>query len=143
VISLYAGAVGISRKLEGNGQRDDAALAAFADALKLQGSVGRANIERRGRQLAQHLITELRRMDGVKMWTHTDPSRSAAIVIFQPGSLDVRKLSTALTEKDRIIITTRGGQDRPGLRISPHFYNTMDEVDRTLAVLKRYMATGV
>jgi len=143
VISLYAGTIGISQKLEANGQRDDASLAALADALKFQNQIGRATIEKRSRDLAQHLITEMRKLDGVTMWTHTDPARSAAIVIFKPGSLDPRRLSAALTEKDRIVVTARAGEDRPGLRLSPHFFNTMEEMDRAVSAIRRYMATGV
>jgi selenocysteine lyase/cysteine desulfurase len=143
VISLYAGTIGISQKLEADGQRDDASLAAFADALKFQDQIGRAVIERRSRELAQHLISELRTMNGVTMWTHTDPARSAAIVIFKPGSLDPRRLSATLAEKERIVVTARAGEDRPGLRLSPHFFNTMDEMDRSIAAIRRYMATGV
>jgi selenocysteine lyase/cysteine desulfurase len=100
-------------------------------------------IEKRSRALAQHLIAELRKLDGVTMWTHTDPAKSAAIVIFKPGSLDPRRLSAALTEKDKIVVTARAGEDRPGLRLSPHFYNTMAEMDRTVAAIRRYMASGV
>jgi selenocysteine lyase/cysteine desulfurase len=77
------------------------------------------------------------------MWTDRAPDRHAAIVIFQPGSLDVRRLGTALQEKDKIVCTTRPGQQNPGLRISPHIYNTMAEIDRTVAAIKGYLATGV
>jgi selenocysteine lyase/cysteine desulfurase len=143
VISLYQGAVGISQKLEGNGQRDDAKLATFAEALKFQNNVGRAAIDKRARELAQHLIARLGKLDGVKLWTHTDPARSAAIVIFKPGTLDPRRLNAALTEKNRFIVTARAGEDRPGLRLSPHFYNTMAEMDRFVDTLSRYSKTGV
>lgn len=143
VISLYAGAVGISRKFEGHGQRDDAKVAALAETLKFQGGIGRAVIERRSRALAAALIEGLRKVAGVQLWTHTDPSRHAAIVIFQPGALDPRKLLAALTEREKIVVTARAGQDRPGLRISPHFYNTMDEMDRTVGAIRKYMASGV
>ncbi len=143
VISLYAGAVGISKKLEGNGQRDDAALAAVAEALRFQKNIGRAVIERRTRALAQHVIDELKKVNGVTLVTHTDPARSAGIVIFKPGSLDPRKLATALSEKDHIIITARPGTDRTGLRFSPHFYNTMDEVDRATSAIRKYLVSGV
>ena len=64
-------------------------------------------------------------------------------MIFQPGSLDVRKLGAALTRKDRIICTMRTGPQAPGLRLAPHFYNTMDEMDRTVETIRRYLATGV
>jgi DNA polymerase III delta subunit len=70
-------------------------------------------------------------------------SRAAAVLSFQPGNLDIRKLSTALYQKDRIGCATRGGQDRPGLRFSPHFYNTHADVEKAVAAVKKYMATGV
>ena len=143
VVGVYAGEVGISRTLEANGQRDDASIAAVTDALKFQNSIGRATIEKRSRQLAQALMAGLKMLPDVKLWTDPDPSRSAAIVIFQPGSLDVRKLGAALTENDRIICTTRAGQQTPGLRMSPHFYNTMDEMDRAVGAIKKYLASGV
>jgi selenocysteine lyase/cysteine desulfurase len=142
VVGVYAGEVGISRTLEATGQRDDASMAAVADALKFQGSIGRGVIEKRARQLAQTLMTELKKLPGVKLWTDPDPSRSAAIVIFPPGTLDVRRLGAALTAA-RIVCTTRTGAQMPGLRLSPHFYNTMDEVDRVVGAIRKYLASGV
>jgi isopenicillin-N epimerase len=143
IVGVYAGQVGISRTLEAQGQRDDAAIAAVTDALKFQGSIGRAVIEKRSRQLAQALMDGLRKLNGVTLWTDPKPAHSAAIVIFQPGTLDVRRLGTALTEKERLVCTTRAGQDWPGLRMAPHFYNTMDEIDRAVAAIRKYLASGV
>ena len=143
VIGVYGGAVGISRQFEAEGQRDDASIAAVVEALKFQGSIGRAVIEKRARSLATRLVDELGRVPGVKMWTPTAADRRAAIVIFQPGTLDTRKLGTALTEKHKLVVTTRNGADRPGLRLSPHFYNTMDDIERTIAAIKGYIASGV
>src|SRR5262245_31218745 len=142
IIGVYGGQVGISRTFEANGQRDDASIAAVTEALKFQGSIGRAVIEARSRQLAKALMDGLRALKGVTLWTNPDPARSAAIVIFQPGTLDVRRLTTALTN-DRVIVTARTGKEWPGLRIAPHFYNTMDDIDRTVAAIKKYLASGV
>jgi len=142
VVGLYGGAVGLSRTFEANGQRDDAGLAAVAEMLKFQASLGgSAAIEKRARALAQTLIAELRKIDGVKLWTDPDPSRSAAIVIFQPGALDVRQLGPALTAA-KIICTTRTGQQNPGIRMSPHFYNTMDEMRAAADAIRMRMAAG-
>ena len=80
----------------------------------------------------------VKKLPGVKLWTHPDPGRSAAIVIFQPGSADVRRLGPALVQ-ERIIATTRAGARNPGLRLSPHFYNTMEDIDRTVDVLKKHV----
>ena len=38
---------------------------------------------------------------------------------------------------------TRTGNDRPGIRLSPHIYNTMAEVDRAVAAIAKYMKQGV
>ena len=143
IYSAYPGRVGVSRSFEGFGQRDEPAMIAFGEALKLQTQIGRAQIERRSRELTQALIQGLKKIDGVKIWTSSEPSRAAAVLSFQPGNLDVRKLSTALYQKDRIGCATRGGQDRPGIRFSPHFYNTHADVEKTVAAIKKYMATGV
>jgi selenocysteine lyase/cysteine desulfurase len=143
VYSAYPGAVGISRTFEGFGQRDDAALIAFGEALDFQMAIGRQEIERRARSLTQALIAGLKRIDGVQVWTHPAPDRSAAVVSFKPGSLDPRKLANVLYEKDRIAGATRGGSDRPGLRFSPHIYNSPVEVDRALSVISKYMKAGV
>jgi isopenicillin-N epimerase len=143
IVSLYPGEVGISRTLEAFGQRDEPAMIGFDAALTFQNRIGRAAIERRARHLAAMLAEGLRRIDGVSVWTHADPTRSAAVVSFQPGKLDVRKLHQALYERERIVCATRGGTDRAGLRFSPHFYNLESDVERTLEAIRRYVARGV
>jgi isopenicillin-N epimerase len=143
IYSLYGGSVGISRTHEGFGQRDEAALIGFDKALELQETVGRDKVDARARELAQALIAGLGKLDGVKLWTSTDPARVGPVVVFQPGSLDVRKLAEALYRKDRITCATRGGSDRPGIRLSPHFYNLHEEVDRTIGAVRGYLRTGV
>jgi selenocysteine lyase/cysteine desulfurase len=42
-----------------------------------------------------------------------------------------------------VVATLRAGQDRPGLRVSPHIYTTMDEMQRLVAATKKYLASGV
>ena len=143
IYSAYPGGVGISASFEGFGQRDEPAMIAFGEALEFQTRIGRPQIEARARELTQALVDGLKKINGVTIWTSTDPSRSVAVVSCQTGNLDPRKLQMALYQKDRIGCATRGGQDRPGLRFSPHFYNTHAEIDRTIAAVKKYMATGV
>jgi selenocysteine lyase/cysteine desulfurase len=143
IISAYPGAVGIARTMEAMGQRDEPAIIGFGEALDFQTKIGRTAIEERSRSLGQALIAGLRRIDGVQLWTHPDPSRSGAVVSFRPGSLDVSKLSATLYRNDRIGCATRGGSDRPGIRFSPHIYNTMAEVDRSVAAIAKYMRQGV
>ncbi len=144
IVGVYGGAVGISRTFEAEGQRDDAAIAAVVEALRFQGSIGRDVIEKRARSLSGHLMKELRKLDGIHLWTDPAPDRSAAIVIFKPGALDPRRLGDALTANERMVVTVRPANgSNPGLRVAPHFYNTMDDVDRFVGVIGRYLKQGV
>lgn len=143
VVSLYPGAVGISRTLEAFGQRDEPAIIGFGDALAFQAAIGRKAIEDRARDLAAMIVEGLKTIAGVKVWTHGARERSAAIVSFQPAGLDVRRLHEALYRNDKVVCATRGGSDRPGLRFSPHFYNTHREIERALAAVAKYVRSGV
>jgi selenocysteine lyase/cysteine desulfurase len=143
IYSAYPGRTGVSQSFEGFGQRDEPAMMAFGEALQFQAEIGRAQIERRSCELTQTLMDGLQKVDGVKIWTSPDPLRRAAVLSFQPGNLDPRKLAAVLYQKERIGCATRAGQDRPGLRFSPHFYNTQADVERAVAAVKKYMATGV
>lgn len=137
VISAYPGAVGISKLVEGMGQRDDTGIIGFAEAARFQTRVGRAAIEARSRELAQALIRGLREVSAVKLWTSSDPQRNHSVVSFAVGVLDPQRLQQSLYEKDRVVCATRGGSDRPGIRLSPHLYNTQAEIERVVAAVRR------
>ena len=141
IYSAYPGGAGISKTFECFGQRDEPAIIAFGEALKFQTKIGRKVIENRARELTQALIEGLKKIDGVKLWTH--PERFVAVVSFLPGSLNLQKLGDTLYQKDRIAGAPRAGADRSGLRFSPHFYNTHKEIEKTLAAIRRHMATGL
>ena len=143
IYSAYPGAVGFSRTFEGFGQRDEATMIAFREALTFQNRVGRAAIEARARELSTQLIAELTELPGVKVWTSPKPELRAAVVSFLPGSLDASKLATALYEKHKVAVATRGGQDRGGLRVSPHLYNNYGEIGRLVGALGAYLKSGV
>jgi isopenicillin-N epimerase len=143
IYSAYTGAIGLSKTFEGFGQRDDAAIVALGETIAFHEKVGRANIEKRARDLTAALTSGLQKIPDVRLWTSTSADRSAAVVSFQPGGLNPQKLAALLYDKDKIACATRGGDDRGGLRFSPHLYNTTAEVDRVLAAIGRYMKAGV
>jgi selenocysteine lyase/cysteine desulfurase len=143
IISLYPGRVGISRTLEAYGQRDEPALAALGDAVRFQSVIGRDRIEARARDLSQALMRGLANLPGVTVWTHPDPARSAGVVSFRAGTLEPRALAAALHQRHGIVGAVRGGEDRPGIRLSPHLYNLTVEVERTLEAVGTYLRHGL
>jgi isopenicillin-N epimerase len=139
IYSVYAGTVGFSKSFEGFGQRDEPALIAFAAALDFQTAIGRGAIEDRARSLAGRLAAELRGIAGVRVATSADPELTTAVVSLTVGDLDPGRLAAALYRQDRIGCAVLGR----GIRFSPHFYNTGDEVDRAIAAVSRHARTGV
>ena len=137
-ISAGSGPIGISKVVESYGQRDEPAIMAFAEALRIQTTIGRKAIENRSRELTQHLMEGLSKIDSIKLLTHRDPARSVATVRIQ-HSMNGQKLTAALFEKDRLAFQGGGNS----LRISPHFFNLHEEIERTVAALKRYAAGGL
>lgn len=142
VYSAYAGRTGLSRTHEGMGQRDEPSIAAFGEEIAFLDGIGQAAIEARSRELADALVEGLRAIDGIRLWTSTDPALRVAVVTFQPAELEPRKVIDAL-EADGIVAAPRGGDDRPGIRFSPHFYNSFEDVERGVAAIARYVRTGL
>jgi len=140
--SAYTGSRGISRTHEGMGQRDTPAIHAFGAQIEFLRSIGQGEIERRSRALATMLAEELRAIDGVHLWTSEHSRRRGAVITFRPGTLDPRRVLTAL-EDDGIVASARTGEDRPGIRFSPHFYNMESDVERAVEAIHGYMRTGL
>ncbi len=140
--SAYAGSRGLARTHEGLGQRDEPAIRAFGAQIEFLREITMAEVEARSRELATALIEELSALDGVRMWTSREPSRRAAVVTFRPGELSPGDVVAAL-EDDGVVAAARGGSDRPGVRLSPHFYNSHADVERAVSAIRRYLRTGL
>ena len=141
--SAYPGATGISRRMEAFGQRDEATMIAFAEALAFQTGVGRAAIHQRAMALADQCLEGIRKLPGFVLFTTPDRVRRGPVVTFRPATLDPPKLVAALYERDKVGLTVGGGPGRMGVRVSPHFYNTTREVERLLESLHRYARLGL
>ena len=140
--SAYSGSRGLSRTHEGMGQRDTPALHAFGRQIEFLQTIGQGEIETRSRELATMLVEELSALEGVHMWTPPQADRRGAVVTFQPGELQSQQVVAAL-EEDGIVAAARGGSDRPGVRFSPHFYNTESDIERAVAAIRGYLRSGL
>ncbi len=140
--SAYSGSRGLARTHEGLGQRDEPAIRAFGAQIEFLQEITMAEVEARSRELATALVDELSALDGVHMWTSQEPSRRAAVVTFRPGELSPGAVVAAL-ENDGIVAAARGGSDRTGVRLSPHFYNSHTDVERAVSAIRGYLQTGL
>ena len=116
-----------SKKFETLGQRDDGAISAIATAVEFHRGIGFENVEARTTALATALKEKLARLSKVKMITPMEPKLSGGVVISQMPDLDRPAMSGLvkdLYEKYGIAAAATGG-----LRLSPHVYNTMADVN--------------
>ncbi len=142
IYSAYSGRTGLSRTHEGMGQRDEPAIQAFGTEMDFLHDIGQAAIEARSHELTDAVIEGLGGIDGVTIWTSPDPALRLAVCSFRPGNLESRKVIAAL-EADGIVAAGRGDGDRGGVRFSPHFYNTFEDIDRAVASIAQYVRTGL
>jgi selenocysteine lyase/cysteine desulfurase len=111
-------------------------IAGMKAAIDLLLEVGIDKIAERILAIRSRLVSGLTELGFVLLGEHNDPTHQSGIVTFTHLNRDIPAQFKRLSE-NRVVCSPR--QDRQGkhyLRFSPHFYNTEDEVDRILDVLK-------
>lgn len=124
-----------SRRLGTLGQRDDAAVSAMAPAVEFHERIGAARVESRIRDLAGALMDGIReRVPGATFHTPLAPGLRLGVVVFDlPGLADPVAGFRALYREHGVAGAPRGrGGAFPGIRLCPHVYNTMDDVERAV-----------
>lgn len=123
-------------RFEALGQRDDATLAAMGKTVEFHNTIGKQRIENRIRALAAELKHQLQeRVPGVRFHTPLQPELSSGIVVFTHPRVDLNRALTTLYEKHNIGCAVMRG-DFAGIRLSPHVYNTMDQVERAISAVE-------
>jgi selenocysteine lyase/cysteine desulfurase len=52
-------------------------------------------------------------------------------------------LGEVLAKNEKIVVTTRAANgSNPGLRAAPHFYNPMEDIDRFVGAIGKYVKNG-
>jgi selenocysteine lyase/cysteine desulfurase len=121
-----------ARKFETLGQREDARVAAMATAVEFHESIGPNRIEQRMRTLATALKNRLqKRLPQVVFITPLDSELSGGVVVCQVPGADLSKALDILYAEHSIGCAVFGGELQ-GIRLCPHLYNTMDEIDRVV-----------
>ena len=127
-----------ARKYEALGQRDDGAVAAMGRTVDFHTTIGADRVEARMKQVATAIKEGMSKLPGVEITTSMDPTLSAGVVIFKPGTLNTRNVFAKLYETYHIAGAGMG----PNIRLSPHIYNTLGEADRAVAAISEMLKDG-
>ncbi len=125
-----------ARKLEVYGQRDDPRIVALESAIDFASLIGMENIESRVRLLSTRFKEQLKQIPNVTLKTNIEPELSAGVIKCDLTNVPVKQAYDRLWERHRIAIASTPSGDSKGLRFSPHIYNSLDELDRTVGALR-------
>jgi len=128
-----------AQKFENMGQRDDAAVVTMATAAAFHQAIGPAAVEARVRVLASAVKDGLAEAaPGVRFHTPLTPGLSAGVVVFALPGVAHREVFQGVYETHRLGCAAMGG-DFDGIRLSPHIYNTLDDVAQAVEAVADYV----
>ncbi len=128
-----------ARRFELGGTSNYPGAIGLAASLDLINRLGRQTIQGQIRLLTDHLFEGLRRLK-VRIMTPEDPRRRSGIVTFEPpgGAVESPRLMEFLLDR-RILVAVRYTSGVGGIRVSCHFFNTIDEIDELLLAVADYL----
>ena len=114
--------------------------------LEFLEQVGIENIERRVRQLGNYCINRLYEI-GVKVVTPEDPRKRHGLIVYTTGKykLDLKsyeKLNNTPPSEKSVKVSLRYVGGLGGIRVSCHFFNTKEEVDKLIEIQKKVLQEG-
>lgn len=121
-----------AQKFETLGQRDDSRIAAMETTVEFHNMIGKERIEERIRFLAAALKMRLNeRIPGITFRTPLAPELSGGVVVFDVAGIDLSEALDVLYHQHNIGCAVFGG-DLGGIRLCPHVYNTLEDIDRAV-----------
>ncbi|MFQ5604046.1 MAG: aminotransferase class V-fold PLP-dependent enzyme [bacterium] len=125
-----------ARKFNTFGQRDDAAIAAMGKTALFHNQIGKEKVAARVGQLTTALQAEIReQIPDARFISPQLPELNAGIVVFTLPNVDLSKVLATLYHEHNIGCTVLSG-DFKGIRLSPHIYNTLEEVETVVKAIK-------
>jgi len=121
-----------ARRYEAYGTRSLEALAGLAAALDLCENVGPDRIEARVRFLSSRIRSTVRGMRGARLLTSNAPGLSCGLTALGFKVVDRYRVQRHLWERFKIWVKPLPENDLNAIRISTHYYNTLEDVDRLI-----------
>ena len=118
------------------GFRNYVGLAGMESSITFLQNLGLDNIRKHIMKLSNLFIDEIGKTSESRIYVPEDESIRTSIVSFDMGKSDPQTVVSELAKKG-IIIAKREIGDKPILRISPHIFNTEDEILRVSEELKK------
>jgi selenocysteine lyase/cysteine desulfurase len=129
-------------KFESLGTRSFAAEMAIGNAIDFHYLIGSKRKEERLRYLKNYWCEKISKNPKIKFYTSMKPEYSCAIATFNIEGWDPHDLSSQLFEKWKIHTTTSNQEGVHGVRITPHVYTSLRDLDLLVSAIEELAAKG-
>lgn len=123
------------RKFESLGTRSFASEMAIGTAVDFHNAIGSARKFERLHYLQRYWTDQARQMPGVTIHTPKDPKYSGAIALISVEGMKPAEVDSALFNKAKIHTVAIVVENISGVRITPHVYTSLKDLDRLVKTL--------
>ncbi|MDX1638742.1 MAG: aminotransferase class V-fold PLP-dependent enzyme [Balneolaceae bacterium] len=131
------------RKFEEFGTHPDANFIAIAEAMTFHQGIGSKRKEERLRFLNNYWIDQVIDTGRIKLHTSRKSKYACGIVTVEITGVNTRDLEDYLWNKHKIITVGIVRDDFEGIRVTPHVYTTLEELDRFSDALHEVINNGL
>lgn len=131
-----------ARRYEIGGTANYSGAIGLAASLQLINELGPARIAEHIYHLTDHLIAGLQTL-GVNIVTPLERKHRSGIVTFSVGSAEDNLALMEWLLDQRVLVSVRYTSYVGGVRVSCHFYNSMNDVDRLLNLVEHALRQGM
>ena len=122
-----------ARRYENLGQRDDGRVWALGRAVEFHEMIGQKRVEERINYLANNLMDMIaERIPNSRSLTEQADGLNSGVTVTLISGTDAPKAASALYETHRISGMISGRENVLRVRLCPHIYITMDQIEKTV-----------
>ena len=129
------------RKFEGLGTRSIPTEMAINQAIDFHLGIGPARKEARLRYLKNYWAKEAQKISGVKIHTSLKKDYSCALALFSIEGMPPNEIANVLYDKYKIHAVAIEWENIKGVRVTPHVYTKLSDLDRLLEGIQHMAKT--
>lgn len=129
------------RKFEHQGTRDVPGELAIGQAVDFHLSIGAERKFARLHYLKQYWVERCKDLPGIKFWCPEEPEFSGALTTFSVEGFTGPEIHQYLWQNARIHTTPIQHEGIDGVRITPHVYTSLEDLNKLVKTIKRMVNT--
>lgn len=133
-------------RFEEVGTRPMAMAMAVSEALAFHNGIGGKRKEERFRYLTNYWVNKVKTIPKIRFHTSFKPEMSCGLATFEIEGIDSEQLKNHLFKNHLILVQnmfSRHAKEIKGVRVTPHIYTTLDELDYFCGAIEQVSKNGL